>query len=230
MPASVKICGIQTADTLRGIRSLPIDHIGFVFATSRRRVTPEKAGELIRLMDSEGLRRNGYFRTAGVFVNPTLDELAAVLEAAPLDIIQLHGQETPEFCAEVRSAFGRELFKAVPVPEGEAAEGAEEAERLISRLEPYVPAVDVFLLDTYDPVAGGGSGRTFSWQVIPAVRAWASSAGRRLIIAGGLRADNVELLLKEYAPDGVDVSSGVETDGVKDIRKIESFVGRVKPV
>lgn len=229
MAATVKICGIKSADTLRGISRLPVDHIGFVFAPSKRRVTPEEAGALIHVLESEGFRANGLFRTAGVFVNPSLDELAHVLEHAPLDIIQLHGQETPEFCAQVKAAFGRELFKAVPIPEGGAAEEAEEAAKLISRLEPYAPYADAFLLDTYDPVIGGGSGRTFSWDVIPAVRDWARSAGCRLIVAGGLRPDNVEKLLEEFAPDGVDVSSGVETEGVKDMGKIKSFVERVKP-
>jgi phosphoribosylanthranilate isomerase len=229
MTATVKICGIKSEETLRGIRGLPIDHIGFVFAPSKRRVTPEEAGELIRLLESEGFRQSGLFRTAGVFVNPSLDELTGVLEHAPLDIIQLHGQETPEYCLKVKSTFGKELFKAVPIPEGGSAEGAGDAERLISRLEPYVPFVDAFLLDTYDPVTGGGSGRTFSWEVIPAVRDWARAAGCRLIVAGGLRAENVDALLKEFSPDGVDVSSGVETDGVKDIGKIKIFVERVKP-
>lgn len=226
---TVKICGIKSADTLRGIGRLPIDHIGFVFAPSKRRVTPETAGELIRLLEAEGSRESGLFRTAGVFVNPSLDELREVMASAPLDIIQLHGQETPEFCAKVKEAFGVTVFKAVPVPEGSSAEGAEEAQGLIDRLKPYAPVVDVFLLDTYDPVIGGGSGRTFSWEAIPPVRDWARSVGRKLLIAGGLHADNVEHLLKEYAPDGVDISSGVETEGVKDINKIKTFVERVKP-
>ncbi|WP_438445615.1 phosphoribosylanthranilate isomerase [Gorillibacterium sp. sgz5001074] len=226
---TVKICGIKSADTLRGMAGLPVDHIGFVFAKSKRQVTPAEAGELIRVLREEGLQADGLFHTAGVFVNPGLDELERVLEEAPLDIIQLHGQEPPEFCAEVKARFGKELFKAVPIPEGESAVGAEQGEELTSRLEPYAGCVDAFLLDTYDPVTGGGSGRTFPWEAIPAVRDWARSRGLRLIIAGGLHADNVEELLRRYAPDGVDISSGVETEGVKDIGKIETFVGRVKP-
>lgn len=226
---TVKICGIKTADTLRGMAGLPVDHIGFVFAPSKRRVTPAEAGELIRFLKSEGFQEAGLFRTAGVFVNPTMDELRGVLAEAPLDIIQLHGQETPEFCREVKEAFGAELFKAVPIDEGGLAEGAEQAGQLTDRLAAYAPYADAFLLDTYDPVQGGGSGRTFSWELIPAVRDWSRSVGCKLIVAGGLHSDNVGELLKVYSPDGVDISSGVETDGVKDIGKIKSFVGRVKP-
>lgn len=226
---TVKICGIKSPDTLRGIAGCPIDHVGFVFAKSKRQVTPREAGEMIRLLKEEGFQDGGLFRTVGVFVNPSMDELEQVLAEAPLDIIQLHGQESPEFCTAVKTRFGLELFKAVPIPEGAAAEAAEESAQLIGRLKPYASSVDAFLLDTYDPVAGGGSGRTFSWETIPAVRDWARSAGCRLIVAGGLHADNVVDLIQTYHPDGVDISSGVESGGVKDIGKIETFVGRVKP-
>lgn len=229
---TVKICGIRTPETLLAMKGLPVDHIGFVFAKSKRQVSPEEAGHLIRLLRKEGFREQGGFLAAGVFVNPTLEELEGVLAEAPLDIVQLHGQETPLFCQEVKERFGVGIFKAASLPElGEGGVGSlpeVTAARLTETLEPYVPYTDAFLLDTFDPVTGGGSGRTFSWQAIPPVRDWARKVGRRLIIAGGLHGDNVEQLLADYGPDGVDVSSGVETEGVKDPDKIRIFVERVK--
>lgn len=229
---TVKICGIRMPETLLAMKGLPVDHIGFVFAKSKRRVSPEEAGRLIRLLREEGFQEQGGFLSAGVFVNPTLEELEDVLAEAPLDIVQLHGRETPLFCREVKERFGVRIFKAATLPEyGEGGVGdlpEITAARLTETLEPYVPYADAFLLDTFDPVTGGGSGRTFPWQAIPPVRDWARKAGRRLIIAGGLHVDNVGQLLAEYNPDGVDVSSGVETDGVKDPEKIRIFVERVK--
>jgi phosphoribosylanthranilate isomerase len=94
----------------------------------------------------------------------------------------------------------------------------------------YRGAVDAILLDTHDPVYGGGSGTTFAWECIPPYLRWAREAGIRLLVAGGLSADNVGELVAAYGPDGVDVSSGVETDGVKDIAKIRDFVERVTSV
>ncbi|MDF2924397.1 MAG: Phosphoribosylanthranilate isomerase [Paenibacillaceae bacterium] len=229
MLPTVKICGIRTVGVLRELKELPITQIGFVFAPSKRRVTPEEAGELIGYLRSEGMQQGGLFRSAGVFVNPDLEELRSVLASAPLDIVQLHGRETPEFCRQVKEELGVVIFKAVTLPEGEGAAGSHGENGELTRvLEPYVPYIDAFLLDTYDPVSGGGSGRTFSWEAIAPIRDWARSKGRKLIVAGGLHADNVQELLRRYEPDGVDVSSGVETDGVKDAGKIRLFMKRVE--
>jgi phosphoribosylanthranilate isomerase len=230
---SVKICGIRMPETLLAMKGLPVDHIGFVFAKSKRQVSPEEAGQLIRLLRVEDFRQQGGFLAAGVFVNPSLEDLDRVMAEAPLDIVQLHGQETPLFCRQVKERFGVEIFKAATLPEapggGEGLMLPEETARILTEtLAPYVPYADAFLLDTFDPVTGGGSGRTFPWETIPAIRDWARQVGRRLIIAGGLHGDNVGRLLAEYGPDGVDVSSGVETEGVKDPEKIRNFVERVK--
>lgn len=227
MKPTVKICGIRSSGILREMKGLEVEHIGFVFAPSRRQVTAGEAGELIAFLEREGYRKEGLFSTAGVFVNPPMDELAIVLAAAPLDIVQLHGQETPEFCALVRERFGVGIFKAVTIPQGMTA-GELSQEKLIASLEPYVPYVEAFLLDTFDPAVGGGSGKTFHWDIIPPLRDWARSVDRRLLVAGGLHAGNVTHLMQTYSPDGVDVSSGVETDGIKDAAKIRTFVERVK--
>lgn len=220
----VKICGITKRETITAIQHLPIDYLGFVFAPSRRQVDAEQAAELIGALAPA--RRP---RTVGVFVQPTLEELKQVQHRAALDVVQLHGRETPEFCRMVKEELGVEIFKVIPVAEGGEAGESELQPAMKRRLDEYAAAgVDAVMLDTYDPHVGGGTGRTFRWAVIPEYRRWAEEAGLPLIVAGGLDADNVSELITEYRPHGVDVSSGVETSGVKDMAKIQAFVERVK--
>lgn len=224
----VKICGIMDTATLEQMMAQPIDQIGFVFAKSRRQVSASLAGELISRIknnpERSGPAMKGYPMplAAGVFVNPTEDELRSIIQEAPLDIVQLHGNETPELCRWVKETFGVQVFKTVSV----SNDGKELTPQ--ESIAPYRDSADAVLLDTYDPTIGGGTGRPFVWDCIPAFREEAHRNGLKLIVAGGLTPDNVYRLIRDYAPDGVDVSSGVETDGHKDIAKIEAFVGRVK--
>lgn len=221
----VKICGLQSVEVLKSMVNLPVDYIGFVFADSKRRIDGAQAGELLRVLDewTSGSRP----RSVGVFVNPGDALLNDVMEKAPLDVIQLHGQESPQRCREIREHFGVQVFKAWSVDsKGQTVKG--QTERPTDELDAYVGTIDALLLDTYDPLYGGGSGKTFAWDRIPAYQAWTQQHGIPLFVAGGLTADNTEKLVTEYHPEGLDVSSGVETDGVKDIAKITSFVERVK--
>ena len=221
MAAWVKICGIRNVETIRELARLPVDYAGLVFAPSKRQVTPEKAAQLAAAFAEA--RPVTPTRLVGVFVNPTLRELEETLSIEPLDVVQLHGSETPEFCRLVRDEFGVGVFKALAVPEH-----ADDAGASIDMPDEYAGIADAILLDTYDPQASGGTGRTFRWPVIPAYREWAERSGVRLFVAGGLTPDNVGELIAEYRPHGVDVSSGVETNGIKDIAKITAFVERVK--
>lgn len=237
MTALVKICGITTTETMRHVRDLPIDYIGLVFAKSKRQVNAEQAAKLLaELQEAEQPPQS-----VGVFVDPSMEELAAILAQAPLDVVQLHGQETPEFCRQVKEAFGVQVFKVLPVArqngavedsEDKAAYGDANADAdgslQLQMPDAYVSSIDTLMLDTFDARVAGGTGVPFRWDVIPTYREWAEQHGLPLIIAGGLHADNVATLLADYAPHGVDVSSGVETDGKKDIDKIEAFVERVK--
>ncbi|UQZ81912.1 N-(5'-phosphoribosyl)anthranilate isomerase [Paenibacillus konkukensis] len=230
---SVKICGLKTPDMVQSILHLPIDYIGFVFAKSKRQVTPQQAGEMIRVIAERREAGKAVPLTVGVLVNPTREELVAVMQEAPLDILQLHGHETPQECRRIKSEFpGVKLWRVVSVARTGQAAGANDSDAehsvIAAALDPYAETVDAILLDTFDPVYGGGSGKTFSWEAIPPYQAWSRAAGIPLLVAGGLQPDNVGELLDVYTPDGVDVSSGVETDGVKDIMKITSFVERVK--
>lgn len=217
---TVKICGLMTTDIIDGLQGLSIDQVGFVFAASRRQVTPERAKELI-IQLKQTFEKDRCPLTVGVFVEPTIEQLSKVLALAPLDVIQLHGKEDAIFCKQVKDQFGKQVYKVVSI-----GQGAEAIESTKAYLHPFRSVVDAILLDT----AGGGTGKTFDWSVIPAYLDWAREACIPLIIAGGLEPDNVAVLVETYRPDGVDVSSGVETDGKKDPDKIKRFVERVKSV
>jgi phosphoribosylanthranilate isomerase len=206
----IKICGVKRLDTLQLLTELGVDYIGFIFAESRRRVSPEQAGRLLRSV-------NGHPPAVGVFVNPTWAELDEVLRSVPLAVIQLHGEETAEFCRQVRERYSLPVWKAIPV--------AEPA-TVTASIHRYTGAADAFLFDTYDPTLPGGTGRRFSWEHIPLLQQHVADAG--CIIAGGIHEANVTELLAAYRPQMIDVSSGVETDGEKDGEKIKRLVQRVR--
>lgn len=219
-PALLKVCGLKDVETARSIASLAIDYIGFVFAPSRRQVTPHEAREMREAIRKQG----GTMKFVGVFVNPKIEDLRALMDDVPLDVIQLHGQESEAFVRECRFLFsGVQIWKALGV-----RADADDAKDVSERLLPYHGIIDALLLDTYDPHVGGGTGKTFRWDLIPPFRVWTERQGIPLFIAGGLHAENVGELLRTYPLDGVDVSSGVETGGVKDYNKIRTFVKRVK--
>ncbi|ANS74849.1 hypothetical protein AWM70_09790 [Paenibacillus yonginensis] len=239
---AIKICGLQSVEVVKSLLPLQVDWIGFVFAPSRRQVPADQAGMMIEAVKEWGAghREPKLPKTVGVFVNPAMEELEQVLGQAKLDVVQLHGQERPEFCRQVKQRFGVEVFKALAMRSKAAEGGVQEANENAQAesepepfspdvlLEPYRHSVDAILLDTYDPVYGGGSGVAFDWSLIKPYQAWAHNARIPLLIAGGLHERNVGQLVRDYHPDGVDVSSGVEREGVKDIGLITAFVERVR--
>lgn len=225
--ATVKICGLKDVETVAAVLRLPVDQIGFLFAKSKRQVTAAQAKDMVRLVQERRAKGEQAPLTVGVFVDPTMEQLADVLRVAPLDMVQLHGAESPAFCQAVRETFGVRVLRVHSVAEAGddgQAEAAVRSAAIAAALDPYVGRIDGLLLDT----AGGGTGRTFEWSRIPGYVSWANDRGIPLLVAGGLTPDNVAGLIADYGPDGVDVSSGVETDGIKDIVKITAFVERVK--
>jgi phosphoribosylanthranilate isomerase len=212
---TIKICGLTTASVVEAVSGYSVEQVGFVFAMSRRKITPEQAGIFIMQLRSSGSKA----LSVGVFVNPSMEELRDTLHLAPLDVIQLHGNESPDFCSFVKREFPDKLIYKVF-----AVDSVATSESVAQLLEPYRDVVDAIMLDA----AGGGTGTTFQWESIPTYQTWTRFAHLPLIIAGGLYPDNVQELIKRYQPDGVDVSSGVETDGQKDLQKIKAFIERVK--
>ncbi|NMO96981.1 phosphoribosylanthranilate isomerase [Paenibacillus lemnae] len=217
----VKICGLQSVEVLKSMINLPVDYVGLMFANSKRQVNANQAAELIRIL--KHWNHEVKPASVGVFVNPELGDLEEVMDIAPLDVIQLHGQESPQFCREVKDRFPVSVFKVSSI-----VSGAVKQEHL-TELDAYVGSIDALLLDTYDPVYGGGSGKTFDWESIPVYQEWSRRNAIPLFVAGGLTPSNLRQLIETYHPDGVDVSSGVESSpGVKDIDKVTAFVERVK--
>lgn len=216
---TVKICGLQSVEVLKSMIHLPVDYIGFVFAKSKRQVSADQAAELAAQLKE--WKTSEIPKSVGVFVNPELAELSDIVKTAGLDVVQLHGSESPELCREVQEQLGVQVIKAFSVLESGSLSGE-------LKIEDYAGAVDAVLLDTYDPIYGGGSGISFAWEKALPYQAWAKGQGIPCWIAGGLNPDNVTELMRITHPDGVDVSSGVEMNGNKDIDKITAFVERVK--
>lgn len=201
----VKVCGVQLHETIDQLSRLAVRYVGFVFAPSKRQVTAELASELAAGLPAAAQR-------VGVFVDETADEIRRIAEVAGLNVLQLHGDQTPEFCQQLQATTGLAVWKSWSV----CGDERDEA------LGAYVGKIDALLLDN----ERGGSGRSFAWEEIPRLRSYAEATP--LFVAGGLHTDNVLELIQTYRPDGVDVSSGVETVGVKDPEKIASFVQRVR--
>ncbi len=196
----VKICGLKTMADAKFAAEMGADMIGFVFAKSKRQVNVEEARKMAAVLPDEVLK-------VGVFVNPDLEEVLFLKENVPLDIIQLHGNETSEFTKQVGPAI-----KAFKVRNGE----------IDGDVSAYQDCL--ILLDAPPKEFEGGSGETFDWEKM-GMRDLPKS---RLIIAGGLNPQNVTEAIRIFDPFGVDVSSGVETNDVKDKMKIKAFIENAK--
>jgi phosphoribosylanthranilate isomerase len=196
----VKICGLTRPEDIDIVNALKPDYIGFVFAESRRRLTAEEAGKLSAAL-------NGGIKKVGVFVNAERETVKRAAGICGLDIVQLHGDERPEDCIFP----GLEVWKALRIRE--AAD--------LRRMEDY--RADRFLLDAYVQDAYGGSGTAFNWDLL-------ANCGRKgeIVLAGGLSPENVEAAIRAVRPYAVDVSSGVETAGYKDYRKVKEFMERAR--
>ena len=211
----VKICGLNDQAGLDAALAGRADMIGLVFfPPSPRAVTPAAAAALAATAPPAA--QGGPLRV-GLFVDAPDEAIAATLEALPLDILQLHGEETPARCAELRARFGLPVMKAL---------GIATAEDL-RLLDAYAPAVDRFLLDA-KPAPGaalpGGNAASFDWSLLAGWR-----VPRPWLLAGGLTPANVAEAVRATGAPGVDVSSGVESSrGVKDPARIAAFIAAAR--
>jgi phosphoribosylanthranilate isomerase len=223
----VKICGLSTAEAALAAAECGADLIGLVFAESRRRVTAEQASAI-----AERLAAHPDVVLTGVFVDPGMADLERIVPEARLEAVQLHGEEPPEFLLDIKRRMpGVKIIKAFsadgePSHLRETGHGSASRGAAAERLLPYAGIADAFLVDS----ARGGTGKRFAWEIIPDYMAAAAAAGVPLFVAGGLDPGNVADLVGRYGPDGVDVSSGVETDGIKDVAKIAAFIERVRTI
>jgi len=197
----IKVCGITRLEDALIASELGVDAVGFVFyPKSPRYIAPEKAAAIIRQLPP-------FVSAVGLFVNPTQELIADVLKTVPLGVIQLHGDESPEFCKSQR----RRVLKAIPVSSRDDLKKAGKYDCPL-------------LLDAKAPAGVyGGTGTTFDWSLLEGF-----SHNQPLTLAGGLNADNIEAALSVRQWFAVDVSSGVEVSpGIKDEAKLRDFVARV---
>ena len=197
----VKICGLKEKEHVQAAVNAGVDAIGFVFAPSKRRITIPEAAELAKEIPFNIWK-------IGVFVNPTKEELEAAYHQVPLDFVQLHGNETPEFIQNIAIS----TIKACSVRK-EA--DVEYATRFNS---------NYYLFDAPGTDYQGGSGLSFDWELMKGHQIPAN----KVILAGGLHEKNVQEAIRLVQPYMVDVSSGVEIEGRKDSELIRTFIRAVK--
>ena len=201
----IKICGITRAEDARMVATSGADAIGLVFyAQSPRHVSIEQAAQLVAALPP-------FVTTVGLFVDADAAFVREVLRVVPLDVLQFHGDETPEYCAQ----FGRPYLKAIRVKAGVD----------LLQCAAQFSAAQALLLDAYVAGVPGGTGATFDWGLIP------KELPLPVILSGGLDAENVAEAIERVRPYAVDVSSGVEAGkGIKDAAKVAAFVKEVKDI
>ncbi len=197
----VKICGITDSETAKAAVEAGADALGFVFARSKRKITPDAAESIIGKLPAE-------VEKVGVFVDEDPLIVKRIVEQCGLNMIQLHGRENPDLYKE----------SGVPVIKAFGIAGEEDVAAAIGCRESYV------LADSPKGVFQGGNGHSFDWSSIKPNRL----KGKKVILAGGLHAGNVVEAILHVQPFMVDVSSGVETDGRKDVEKIKRFIEAAK--
>ena len=237
-----KMCGISKVETIPAIVDAKPDYMGLVFAPSKRQVTVEQAKTLVdelhkqyektygeitvpmntdTAQDSQDNQDNQEFvqgnsnfekiKTVGVFVNETIEELLKIAEEVNLDVIQLHGDEDETFIQSLKECTNVEVWKAVQV------RSAADAEKWIDS------SADMLLFDAYHKDERGGTGEVFDWSSLDEFE-------RPFMLAGGIDSTNVARAIRTVRPYGIDISSGIETKGVKDDEKIKAFTHIVRTI
>jgi phosphoribosylanthranilate isomerase len=198
----VKVCGLSQVQDIEAVNEAMPDYIGFVFAPSRRQVTPQHAETLRKALEPGIL-------TVGVFVNADPMDIAALARQGVIDLAQLHGDEDAETIERVKALAGCPVIRAVRVRTAQDILAAQET------------ACDYLLLDTFHNGQYGGSGATFDWALIPPLH-------KPFFLAGGIGPHNAAQAISATRPFALDASSALETGGVKNADKIKQFVSYVR--
>ena len=216
----VKMCGISKVETIPAVVEAKPDYMGLVFAPSKRQVTVDQAKTLVEELHKQYTKRynngaeqsnNDEIKTVGVFVNETLDNLVSIATEANLDVVQLHGDEDEAFIQSIKERSNVEIWKAVQI------RSAADAEAWIDS------SADMLLFDAYHKDDRGGTGEVFDWSCLDEFE-------RPFMLAGGIDSTNVARAIRTVRPYGIDISSGIETDGVKDDEKIKAFTNIVRTI
>lgn len=195
----IKLCGLTRPCDIAAANALKPDYIGFVFASkSKRYASPEKAAAL-KAQLAPGIQ------AVGVFVNEAPENVAALLACGTIDVAQLHGKETEDYITALRALTDKPIIKAFRIDTEEDVAAANRC------------SADYVLLDS----GNGGTGTVFDWNLLKGI-------SRPYFLAGGLNVQNAEGAVRTLQPYAVDVSSGIETDGLKDETKMAAFVAAVK--
>ncbi|PKM62024.1 MAG: N-(5'-phosphoribosyl)anthranilate isomerase [Firmicutes bacterium HGW-Firmicutes-4] len=197
----IKICGLSRLDDIAAVNAARPDYIGFVLAESKRQVDFETARALKQALDPG-------IAAVGVFVNHPVAEISALAAAGIIDIIQLHGDEDEATVRLLQTQTGLPVIRAL---------------RISSPADIKETAADYRLFDTYDPSQYGGSGAVFNWDLL-------ANVSGDFFLAGGLNSSNIAAAIQQVRPYCVDISSGVETDGVKDRDKIIQIVDIIRGI
>ena len=216
----VKMCGISKVETIPAVVEAKPDYMGLVFAPSKRQVTVDQAKTLVEELHKQYTKRynngaeqsnNDEIKTVGVFVNETLDNLVSIATEANLDVVQLHGDEDEAFIQSLKERTNVEVWKAVQI------RSAADAEAWIDS------SADMLLFDAYHKDERGGTGEVFDWSCLDEFE-------RPFMLAGGIDSTNVARAIRTVRPYGIDISSGIETEGVKDNEKIKAFTNIVRTI
>ncbi len=194
----IKLCGLSRTCDIDAVNSLMPDYVGFVFAKKSRRSVSATAARELKKCLHPAIR------AVGVFVNENADTVAEYLEEGIIDLAQLHGTEDESYLTCLRLLTGKEIIQAFRITTKQDMLRAEKS------------TADMILLDS-----GAGTGKVFDWNLLKGIR-------RPFFLAGGLDPNNVEEAVRELHPHAVDVSSGIETDGVKDQTKMAAFIAAVR--
>ena len=216
----VKMCGISKVETIPAVVEAKPDYMGLVFAPSKRQVTVDQAKTLVeelhkgytpKYSSNTEQDKDDTIKTVGVFVNETVDNLVTIANEANLDAVQLHGDEDEAFIQSLKERTNVEVWKAVQI------RSAADAEAWIDS------SADMLLFDAYHKDERGGTGEVFDWSCLDAFE-------RPFMLAGGIDCTNVARAIRTVRPYGIDISSGIETNGVKDDEKITAFTKIVKSI
>ncbi len=194
----IKMCGLSRLEDIEAANAIKPDYIGFVFAEISKRRV--SAPEASKLKS----KLDPDIKAVGVFLDDKLDFIASMLNLGIVDAVQLHGSENEEYIERVRQVTDKPIIKAFIIRSKEDVERAEKS------------TADYILLD-----GGKGEGRVFDWSLLKDIK-------RPYFLAGGLKPDNASDAVKALKPYAVDVSTGIETDGVKDREKMTAFAGAVR--
>lgn len=200
----IKICGLTRMQDIEYVNEALPDYIGFVFAKSRRQISPEAAAQLKSALDSR-------IKAVGVFVNESIELIVNISSHGIIDIIQLHGDENDEYIRVLRQKTSVPIIKAIRVKDADSLKAAEQL------------SSDFLLLDAYSDKEFGGTGKTFDWE-------FTKSINKPFFLAGGISLENTKTAIENAEPYCLDVSSGVEIDGLKDRNKIIQLVNLVRSV